>query len=467
MRLASPVSELSAIRSITNRGRYGAMLLGVLSKQHFHNALLREAYERIANLASKSEIPDLLSLSADPVLSEEARVLLRTKVKAAKPVKKMSGYKGLRSTLDKYRKMRSLASISQKTLEALDADSVDLDALLDNMSNALAHARSAVDLDQQLFHIGSQGNLHKQIRAFLKGKVQSFIPTGVTEFDHENSGLREGSLVILSANTGGLKSTVAKELANNIYTQAHRDVAYVSLEMDLEETVFRLFSSRTGINQSKFLKGVLTPREKQAAWEEFLRMQKQGEKHGCRFTILPATEESLGIDATLATLRPYGHKVIFIDYITLLSDSDEQEQWKALGYVARKAKMYAKKNKAVVVLLTQLSDDDKVRYSRTILEHADLWWYWRITEKERESGRFSVNIGKARNQRVFPFELGVDFATNKIFNPVDSMRPGGREKGKKGKREGHGSSDTFQVDKKRSDTYFDEVSVNEVNSSEL
>lgn len=458
MRLTSPVSELSAIRTITNRGRYGAMLLGVLSKQHFHNALLREAFERVSNLASRSEIPDLLSLSADPVLSEETRVLLRTKVKSAKAVKKLSGYKGLRSTLDKYRKLRSIAIMSQKALEALDGDSVDLDALLDNMSNELARARSAVELDQQLFHIGAQGNLHKEIKSLLKGKVQSFIPTGLTEFDHENAGLREGSLVILSANTGGLKSTVAKELANNIYTQAHKDVAYVSLEMDLEETVFRLFSSRTGINQGKFLKGSLSQKEKQAAWDEFLKMQKQGEKHGCRFTILPATEESLGIDATLATLRPYRHKVVFIDYITLLADSDDMDQWKALGYVARKAKMYAKKNKCAVVLLTQLSDDDRVRYSRTILEHADLWFWWRITDKERQSGRFTVNIGKARNQRVFPFELGVDFATNKIFNPVDSMRPGGKEKRK---------GESYAVSNKREEGYFDEVKVDEIDASEL
>jgi len=464
MRLTSPVSELSAIRTITNRGRYGAMLLGVLSKQHFHNALLRESFERVSNLASRSEIPDLLSLSADPVLSQEARVLLRTKVKAAKPVKKMSGYKGLRSTLDKYRKMRSLAMISQRTLEALDSDSVDLEQLLDHMSNELARARSAVELDQQLFHIGSQGNLHKSVKKLLKGKVQNFIPTGVTEFDQQNSGLREGSLVILSANTGGLKSTVAKELANNIYTHAHRDVAYVSLEMDLEETVFRLFSSRTGIAQSRFLKGILSKKEKEQAWEEFLKMQKQGEKHGCRFTILPATEESLGIDATLATLRPYRHKVVFIDYITLLSDSDDNEQWKALGYIARKAKMYAKKNKCVVVLLTQLSEDDRIRYSRTILEHADLWWYWRITDKERQSGRFTVNIGKARNQSVFPFELAVDFPTNRVFNPVDSLRSN-KESGKRGK--GMSKSESFRTSSKREDTYFDEVKTNEIDSREL
>lgn len=465
MRLTSPVSELAAIRTITNRGRYGAMMLGVLSRQHFHNSLLRESYERIATIASRSEIPDLLSLAADPSLSEEARILLRTKVRSAKPVKKMSSYKGLLGTMDKYRKMRGLAMAAQKALEGLDGDSVDLDLLMDNMSNELARARSAVELDSQLFHIGAQGNLHKAMKKFLSGKVQSFIPTGFAEFDKENGGLREGGLVILSANTGGLKSTVAKELANNIYTMAHKDVAYVSLEMDLEETICRLFSSRTNINQSKFLKGILTQKEKQAAWDEFLKMQKQGEKHGCRFTILPSTEESLGIDTTLATLRPYGHKVIFIDYITLLSDSDDQDQWKALGYVARKAKMYAKKNKCVVVILTQLSDDDKVRYSRTILEHADLWWYWRITDKERQACMFTVTIGKARNQRVFPFDLAVDFGTNRVFDPVDNMRPGERSKvpGKGGK----GGKESFAVSGKREATYFDEVQTNEINSSEL
>lgn len=461
MKLLSLQTECAALRTITSGNRYGPMLLGVLSSKHFHDTRTRECFERLTNLAARSDIPSLAAMYADPVLSEEARVLVKSHVRTTKPAQNSRTYKEQRAILDKYLKLRILAKTAKKTLEALAEPKVDLDVLLDNITNEVAHARRTVDIEQQMFHIGAGNNMNRQVKEYLKGKVRPFIPTGFQAFDEESGGFREGALVILSANTGGLKSSLAKELANNMYSQAMKDVAYVSLEMDLEETVFRLFASRTGIHQWKFLKGTLSSKEKKQAWENYRKMSEAGEKAGCRFTILPATEDSIGIDSALATLRPYQHKVIFIDYITLLADSDSQDQWKALGYVARKAKMYAKKNACAVVLLTQLSEDDKIRYSRTILEHADLWWHWRITDRERESGVFTINQGKARNQRVFSFELGVDFATNKIFNLEQKMM------GKVGRKSSASGKSTTVTSREQSYLDDEDISFDEANLDEI
>lgn len=153
----------------------------------------------------------------------------------------------------------------------------------------------------------------------------------------------------------------------------------------------------------------------------------------------------------------------------MLADADNEQQWKALGYVARKCKMFAKANKCVVVLLAQLSDEDKIRYSQAIGEHANNWWKWRITPEARESGIFTVDQGKARNQDVFSFELSVDWPTLKIQDAIDTVMSGKHNKQlaesggfnvtkgrKKGRRDDDDSSYNEIGSKKRKGYYEDD-----------
>ena len=60
-----------------------------------------------------------------------------------------------------------------------------------------------------------------------------------------------------------------------------------------------------------------------------------------------------------------------IDYVSLLDGVDEKDQWKALSAIVRQCKLFSAENHCLVIALDQLdSDDDRIRYSKGMLEHA-------------------------------------------------------------------------------------------------
>jgi replicative DNA helicase len=290
---------------------------------------------------------------------------------------------------------------------------------MDGISESLAKARNTGSTEDMLYHFGRGSNTKHLQERIIKGKLPPLIRTGFKTYDEQCGGVREKSVVILTANTGGLKSTLALNMATNMY-EAGNNTAIASFEMDEDEVAIRFVSGMSGVPMSRILSGETTAKERNALRKAFAKFEELGQGKKCRFTILSATDCDLGIDQTLATLAPFGYKVIFIDYVSLLADADRDDQWKALSQVARKCKLFAKRNNCVIVLLAQLSDDDKIRYSKGIAEHADVWWRWRINDEERETGVFSIHQAKARNGRIFSWEQGVEFEINKIYNLSDS-----------------------------------------------
>jgi hypothetical protein len=120
----------------------------------------------------------------------------------------------------------------------------------------------------------------------------------------------------------------------------------------------------------------------------------------------------------LMMMKPYGYKVIGIDYISLLEGVDEKDQWRALSAITRQAKIFSAENKCLVILLAQLdADDDRIRYAKGILEHADCAWTWNYYKAEvRETKTLPIRQLKARDQELFPFELREMFETMTIDN---------------------------------------------------
>ncbi len=346
------------------------------------------------------------------------KIFLTSKLKTAKRVTSVEQANQIRKILNKYWRIRLLAYSARDTLTTLEQDTVDIEELVDKAGNILARARNVVGADDMLHHFGRGSNTKSVLDKIINGKLPELIPTGFKIYDEKCGGFRRSSVVILSANTGGLKSTVAKTLSVNIYRSAY-NVAVASFEMDELEYTVRFLSELTDIDQYKFTANCLSLKEKRLVKEKWDAFQAWGKKKKKRYTILSATSADLDIEQTLAALEPFGYDVIFIDYIGLLADSDSDQQWKALAAVARKSKMFAKRTGCCVVLLAQLAEDDSLRQSKSIADHADVWWRWRITDDERETGVFEIGQVKARHGPVFKWEQGVKFETNAILNLSD------------------------------------------------
>jgi replicative DNA helicase len=203
-------------------------------------------------------------------------------------------------------------------------------------------------------------------------------------------------------------SCCAVQLLINMYRQGY-NVALVSLEMDHEEIVSRILSNICRLDSLDILLGRLSEKQQQHAtktWEEFVKLGKQ---KNCKYSIYCPVDD-LSIQDVCFRLTRFGYAVLIVDYVSLL-DVRGNEPWKALGEVARFTKRFIKKMDMVGVLLCQLNDDSKVKYSRAILEHSDNVWAWQYSEEiARETGHIiTIDQQKARSQQRFSFRVSERF----------------------------------------------------------
>ena len=97
----------------------------------------------------------------------------------------------------------------------------------------------------------------------------------------------------------------------------------------------------------------------------------------------------------------------------MLSDIPTDAQAAALSDAVRKAKVHATATGKLYIILVQLdSDSGKVRYSRGMVEHADVLLTWSYVEEEvRAMHELPIVVAKARDGELFAFAHPEDFAT--------------------------------------------------------
>ena len=282
----------------------------------------------------------------------------------------------------------------------------------------------------------------------LSHKRPKVVRSGFRDFDLVNGGFLPGSLVVLAATTGGGKSAMSVQLALNMVKTGH-NVCIVPLEMSTKEVLSRAVSNISDITVGKYLYPPLNDNKPPLTKKE---IQRTKDRWGAFEKLLVSLKSSLRIyepeadltmDELLTVLQPHNDTVVIVDYISLLRGVDGDDSWRQLGNAARLAKIWARNNKRVVILIAQLSEQGAIKYSRTIKEHADNMWSWIYTEENKETGILEITQQKARNQREFNFQLGHDFSVMKLFDldvsPVNDEQPfTGKEgkgvKEKKGKK---------------------------------
>lgn len=409
MKTTSPPMEITAIANLCNGlSDIRAFLMGSLKSEYFGVPAAEEVYSRIDSLVRMGkEIPSIPILLEDPVLSEESKDLIRN-YRKFKRFKSVDEVKPLLEELQTYRKIRVCYTCCEDTLRLLQEKSVNVDKVINLYEQSALKARANTDMDHELLHIGTDCNADQLVRDIIQGKVTSFIPTGFKSFDRINGGFRKGALISIAASTSGGKSAMAVQLLINMYLQGH-NVALVSLEMDHEEVVARILSNICKIDSLDILLGRLSEKQQQYAmkcWDEFVA---HGKKHNCRYSIYCPTDD-LTIQDVCFRLSRFGYVVLIVDYVSLL-DTRGEEAWKALGETARFMKRFIKKMVMVGILLCQLSEENKVKYSRAIVEHSDNVWAWQYNEEiAQETGHIiTVDQQKARSQQRFSFRVNERF----------------------------------------------------------
>jgi replicative DNA helicase len=460
MKLFSQQLELRAIKSITQGSKAiskegyikeinldaSSYLLASLDETYFHYEPAKAAYSRITNLIRKrSSIISYYDLLEDLSLNEEYRDILSEFTK--KPVRDLPGAKSLVENLSKYRKARILYYSAKNVIDRLKSTELDVDKLLDDVSNRITEARTqSVDHDPVLV-VGKDANALDLIDEALSVDDEILLKTGFSEFDRKNGGLPSEGVFLLAGTTSGGKSALRMNLLKNMYKLNRIDVATVSFEMNPKKETRRLLSSITDIPFWKFTKKALSRDEREQCHVSWKKFHKFGVKNDCRYAIMCPTRE-LTIDQTLMLMKPYGFKVIAIDYVSLLDGVDTDNQARILKSIIRVSKIFSGQNHCLIVILAQLDEDDnRIRYSKGMLEDADNSWIWNYTKPEdRDRHRLPIKQKKARDQELFDFELEEKFSHMQVLNPPEELERAEDYKKNGNKNENHSKNNTPDVD---------------------
>ena len=409
VKVQSTLLELRILKTLSNSNKKQlSKLVRVLHPKCFQSPLASEIYTRLMTLArDRGVVIGWDELAVDPALSQTTRKKIESFTKPS--IKNNDKLDRSINTLLKYRKMRAMYDAGQHIFKTLQSDKVDADALMLESQGLLNEAAFSQETDSWFIDIGgSDVKARRAIRQLLMDSTANYIPTGLKAFDELNIGIPRGTFFVIQTNSGGGKSVMANQMCGNMAAQGAR-VCLVPLEMTSDENLRRHVAARTDTDMGKVINTKrLLKSEKRKIERYWMRYHYQIKKSKGLLSIF-APKEDMTIEDILFTLKPRNYDVVIIDYIGLLKGTDGDDQAKKLGAAGRFCKRFADIHNMCIGVCAQLSEDNKVRYSRAINEHSGLSFSWQYDKVAKESHIIKVELPKSRNQNSRPFYMQEQF----------------------------------------------------------
>ncbi|WP_455633462.1 replicative DNA helicase [Parabacteroides sp.] len=323
----------------------------------------------------------------------------------------------------------------------------ELDALVGRLAEQLSHATSCVGMKEATPL--AKERMQEILRRVAEGHTAG-IHTGLAELDRMTGGMMPGTLNVIAARPRVGKTAFALFMALNAARDGH-PVCLYSLEMSMEQLMFRLMGCIADIEPSKIQKGTLSATET----ERILKASEELE----RLPIWIDERTDLGIADLryqISLRRRQGRcDMVVVDYLQLmLPPSEERKNTNdQISAITRQLKLIAKENDIPVVLLSQLNRNcearptlknmlSDLRDSGSIEQDADLVLFLRRLsvmniDEDPETrlsteGRGSVSIAKNRHGEPgevrFVHNPGVTrFADDRTPLPPRAHRPAKQE----------------------------------------
>lgn len=265
-----------------------------------------------------------------------------------------------------------------------------------------------------------QGNL-KEARDVVKMTVNSIeqkyrlkgdfpgVPSGYSDMDSLTTGFQDSEMIIIGARPSIGKTAFALSMAANIAIKQKIPCGFFTLEMSEVSLMMRLIAQEARINSNSLRTGMLSKRD----------FGKLGEAAGRIY------ESPLIIDDTpnipLLDLRSqarrmvqkFGVKIIFIDYIGLVSPEDKATpRHEQMAEISRSLKALARELNIPVIVLSQVGRQTEgkapgladLRESGAIEQDADIVMFLhreRIVDRTTQDGENGIEteviIAKQRN----------------------------------------------------------------------
>ena len=417
MKLYSPQLEQKAVVSILDCGdRIRNKLLATLKPEWFGFEPAREVFEHTMTFIKEGQsIPSVRIMAHDTGISKRARSFLRKgsqdKSKHPSRFKEIREVSRAISLLSKYRKQRISDSMGHLIVDEMEKDNPDHDEMFSNIESLMLQARRGQD--QGIVHIGSGDNFDDDLDELLSDEAVELIPTGWKPFDANTGGFGRTDLIFLAANYGGGKTAASIDLAARVYKKGY-SVLIVSLEMPRRQVWQRLWANQADIDYEIFRMHKHTEEQKEKVKRARQKWKAHGKRNKIRFSVW--SPGKINPWQLVNEVKAYEYDLILVDYVNLLEPLSKSDERVALGEIARALKIGAGESylNCAMVVLAQLNDDNRIKYSRAMAEHADFILWWRMGEEEKATGFFEVHQDKARNARQYSMKFKSEFSKMRV-----------------------------------------------------
>lgn len=284
------------------------------------------------------------------------------------------------------------------------------------------------DAERKIFDLAEQNNpteiydihtvVHKTISNIeilrKNNKPYIGIPSGFSKLDDLTNGFREQQLIVIGARPGMGKTSLALSMMEYISVVNKIPCGFFSLEMSYESIGMRLISQVSRISAHKIRAGMVTMAEMQSLQDA------AGTIFEAPFYIVDTPNmQLLNLRAmSRRMVANHGVKIIFIDYIGLITTEDANLQtWERVSEISRSLKSLARELNIPIVALSQLSRDAEsnkpnlaqIRGSGSIEQDADVVMFIHGNRQETEEERNLPVL-----ERELLLEKQRDGATGKI-----------------------------------------------------
>jgi len=177
------------------------------------------------------------------------------------------------------------------------------------------------------------------------------LSTGFSELDRIFLGLEDSNLIVLASGSQMGKSSLALRIARNVAIEEHTPVAFFSLKMTAEQLAMRLLLSEANIDLNQLIHTRPSPKEWRKLTDAAARLE------GKPFFIEDKLDFSLkGIHRKANYLKKsLGIGLLIIDYIQLLTTTDDCSEERQITRTAIFFKTLARELNIPVIVVSQMS----------------------------------------------------------------------------------------------------------------
>jgi replicative DNA helicase len=229
--------------------------------------------------------------------------------------------------------------------------------------------------------------------------------TGFKVFDDLTGGLQPSDLIVIAASSSVGKTSLALDISRKLMDESIPQI-FISMELSKTQIGIRLFCASAKASISSVSKPSFT--------KTIEKFRKDVENKNCYLADIANTEIQYIEGVIRNSVVNHGVKVVFVDYLQLIRNSEIKNREQEIGHIARRLKNIAKELNIPIVAISQLSrskDNEKptlnrLRDSGQIEEAADVvWMIWRPDNAGVETFEYydaykQENVSESTNDRA-------------------------------------------------------------------